>query len=91
MMASLGGFLARKGDGEPGVKTIWLGLRRLHDISQTWGLSHPRVKIVVRSKNSPITVALSPACLPIPTIPPMFLAIAFLAVIPWRFFRKHPD
>ncbi|TRT76625.1 MAG: hypothetical protein EWV83_10490, partial [Microcystis sp. M_OC_Ca_00000000_S217Cul] len=25
---SLGGFLGRKGDGEPGVKTIWLGLRR---------------------------------------------------------------
>ena len=40
MIASLGGFLGRKGDGEPGVKTIWLGLRRLHDISQTWKLSH---------------------------------------------------
>ncbi|NCS31307.1 MAG: hypothetical protein GPJ18_23425, partial [Microcystis aeruginosa F13-15] len=23
-----GGFLGRKGDGEPGVKTIWLGLGR---------------------------------------------------------------
>lgn len=40
MIASLGGFLGRKGDGEPGVKTIWLGLRRLHDISETWKLSH---------------------------------------------------
>jgi hypothetical protein len=78
MIASLGGFLGRKDDGEPGVKTIWLGLRRLyhfslfvadillpspflgeglgvrvinhlchyfrkmvlHDISQTWKLSH---------------------------------------------------
>ncbi|AVQ71209.1 hypothetical protein B5D77_07675 [Microcystis sp. MC19] len=40
MIASLGGFLGRKGGGEPGVKTIWLGLRRLHDISQTWKLSH---------------------------------------------------
>ncbi|MCA2579921.1 MAG: IS4 family transposase, partial [Microcystis sp. M39BS1] len=28
MIASLGGFLGRKGDGEPGVKTIWLGLGR---------------------------------------------------------------
>ncbi|MCA2615234.1 MAG: hypothetical protein IM510_11000, partial [Microcystis sp. M25BS1] len=25
---SLGGFLGSKGDGEPGVKTIWLGLGR---------------------------------------------------------------
>ncbi|MBC7859788.1 MAG: IS4 family transposase, partial [Burkholderiaceae bacterium] len=24
------GFLARKGDGEPGVKTIWLGLKDVH-------------------------------------------------------------
>jgi hypothetical protein len=39
MIASLGGFLGRKGDGEPGVKTIWLGLGRLHDISETWKLS----------------------------------------------------
>ena len=30
-MATLGGFLARKGDGEPGVKTIWLGLQRVRD------------------------------------------------------------
>ncbi len=35
-IAQLGGFLARKQDGEPGVKTIWQGLRRLHDITQTW-------------------------------------------------------
>ena len=31
-IARLGGFLARKGDGEPGVKTIWRGLRRLDDL-----------------------------------------------------------
>ena len=31
-IARLGGFLGRKGDGEPGVKTLWRGLRRLHDI-----------------------------------------------------------
>ena len=30
-MAMLGGFLARKGDGEPGVKTIWIGLQRVMD------------------------------------------------------------
>lgn len=37
-IAKLGGFLGRKGDGEPGVKTIWLGLRRLDDIASTWKL-----------------------------------------------------
>lgn len=30
-IARLGGFLARKGDGQPGVKTLWRGLTRLHD------------------------------------------------------------
>jgi hypothetical protein len=40
-IAQLGGFLARKQDGEPGVKTIWQGLRRLHDITQTWLLLSP--------------------------------------------------
>ncbi len=34
----LGGFLGRKSDKEPGVKTIWRGMRRLHDISSTWKL-----------------------------------------------------
>lgn len=29
-IACMGGFLARKGDGEPGVKTIWLGLKDVH-------------------------------------------------------------
>ncbi|MCA0188683.1 MAG: hypothetical protein LCH90_22330 [Proteobacteria bacterium] len=27
-IAMLGGFLARKGDGEPGVKTLWQGFAR---------------------------------------------------------------
>jgi len=30
-VAMLGGFIGRKGDGEPGVKTIWLGLQRVMD------------------------------------------------------------
>ena len=29
-IACLGGFLARNSDGEPGVKTIWLGLKDVH-------------------------------------------------------------
>jgi len=31
-VARLGGFLGRKGDGEPGVKVLWRGLRKLHDM-----------------------------------------------------------
>jgi hypothetical protein len=30
-LAQLGGFLARTGDGEPGIKSIWQGYQRLHD------------------------------------------------------------
>lgn len=31
LIARRGGFLRRKGDGEPGVKTLWLGLQRVID------------------------------------------------------------
>lgn len=37
-IAQLGGFLGRKSDGDPGVKVIWQGLRRLSDIAETWRL-----------------------------------------------------
>jgi hypothetical protein len=37
-IAQLGGFLGRKGDGEPGVQTLWRGWQRLHDIAETWKL-----------------------------------------------------
>ncbi len=37
MLAQLGGFLARKGDGEPGVETIWRGytemMRAVHTLA----------------------------------------------------------
>jgi hypothetical protein len=36
MVASLGGFLGRKSDGEPGTKSLWLGIQRLDDIAVTW-------------------------------------------------------
>ena len=36
MVAGLGGFLGRKGDGEPGTKSLWLGIQRLDDIAATW-------------------------------------------------------
>lgn len=32
-IAQLGGFLARRGDGEPGVKTLWQGWQRLTDMT----------------------------------------------------------
>jgi hypothetical protein len=42
-IAQLGGFIGRQQDDEPGVKTLWRGLRRLHDIASTWMLSHPNL------------------------------------------------
>jgi hypothetical protein len=36
----LGGHLGRTHDGEPGVKTVWRGFTRLHDIAATWELAH---------------------------------------------------
>ena len=33
LISTLGGFLDRTGDGEPGPQTMWLGLRRIHDFA----------------------------------------------------------
>ena len=35
-IGQLGGFLARKGDKEPGITAIWRGWERLHDIAHMW-------------------------------------------------------
>jgi hypothetical protein len=35
LIAQLGGFLGRKSDGEPGVKTIWRGLDQVMTAAQT--------------------------------------------------------
>lgn len=40
-IAKLGGFLGRKGDGEPGVQTLWRGWRRLQDLVALWDILHP--------------------------------------------------
>jgi hypothetical protein len=37
----LGGHLGRTGDGPPGVKTLWRGLRRVHDVLGVWHLIQP--------------------------------------------------
>lgn len=39
-LAQLGGFLARSGDGEPGVKSLWQGWQRLQDILLGLTLAH---------------------------------------------------
>lgn len=36
MVAQLGGYLGRTADGEPGAKSLWLGLQRLDDITMAW-------------------------------------------------------
>lgn len=38
-IAQLGGFLGRKGDGEPGVKTLWRGWQRLEDLTLGYQLA----------------------------------------------------
>ena len=35
LVARLGGFIGRKSDGEPGVKTIWLGLQQVRVAAET--------------------------------------------------------
>ena len=40
-IAKLGGFLGRKSDGQPGVKVIWRGFRRLMDIADAWAIFRP--------------------------------------------------
>ena len=35
MIAQLSGFLGRKSDGEPGIKTIWQGLQRVMTAAET--------------------------------------------------------
>lgn len=37
-LAMIGGFMGRKGDGEPGVKTIWTGFQRLYDFIESMEL-----------------------------------------------------
>jgi hypothetical protein len=52
MTASLGGFLGRKGDGEPGTQTLWLGLQRLDDIAQAWRVFSQSVNHTVSSNRT---------------------------------------
>jgi len=40
-IAMLGGFLARKGDGQPGVKSFWQGFQRLSDLTTMYRILRP--------------------------------------------------
>jgi hypothetical protein len=41
MVAKIGGFLGRKGDGDPGATVLWRGLDKLSFITNTFRLFHP--------------------------------------------------
>jgi len=38
LVARLGGYLGRKHDGPPGPQSVWRGLKRMADITDTWCL-----------------------------------------------------
>lgn len=42
MVASLGGFLGRKGDGEPGTTTLWRGLQSLASATALYRVLFPQ-------------------------------------------------
>lgn len=60
-IAQLGGFLARAGDGEPGVTVIWRGLRRLEDIVAGWTIAHSGFGPDPPSPHSPLPMVLGNA------------------------------
>jgi hypothetical protein len=39
MVASCGGFMGRKRDGDPGPQTLWIGLSRVQDFALCWPLT----------------------------------------------------
>ncbi|NOY57519.1 MAG: IS4 family transposase [Calditrichaeota bacterium] len=51
LLATLGGFLGRKNDGEPGTKSLWLALQRLDDLTAMWKIMEPHINL--NNKASP--------------------------------------
>ena len=51
-VAGLGGFLGRKGDGEPGTQTLWLGLQRLDDIT---GIYQVMTDVITNATQIPVS------------------------------------
>ena len=54
MVATLGGFLNRKSDGEPGTETVWRGLQRLDDITKSY------IAFFLRPQQPPPSVSSNP-------------------------------
>jgi hypothetical protein len=54
MVATLGGFLNRKSDKDPGTETIWRGLQRLDDITRAY------IAFVLRPQQPPSPVSSNP-------------------------------
>jgi len=52
-IARLGGFLARKGDGHPGVTVLWRGLQHLMDITMTYRVFRPALVSVASRRKKP--------------------------------------
>lgn len=42
LIAKLGGFLARKGDGNPGPEVLWRGLSTLRVLTEAWRMLRPK-------------------------------------------------
>ena len=40
LIAKLGGYLARKGDGPPGTLALWRGWKRLTDLTEGWSMAN---------------------------------------------------
>ncbi len=53
-LARLGRFMGRKGDGKPGVKVLWCGILRLHDVVAGFLLAHPDVCNAQPSPGPPV-------------------------------------
>jgi hypothetical protein len=49
-VARLGGYLGRKGDGPPGAKVLWRGLRSLHERVQGYRIAQSRFRKDIRNE-----------------------------------------
>jgi Transposase Tn5 dimerisation domain/Transposase DNA-binding len=70
MVASLGGYLGRQGDGEPGPKAMWIGMQRMADLASAWrahsahAASAPRGGGAAKPKGDPANRRSPPASRP---------------------------
>jgi hypothetical protein len=52
LIAKLGGYLARKGDGPPGPKAMWVGMQRMTDLALGWR-AHAKLGTAPTTDQSP--------------------------------------